>query len=64
MLEVRGLEAGYGGATILFDVSLDVADGEAVALLGRNGAGKSTTLKAIGGWLKPSRGISGSMADA
>ena len=56
MLEVRGLEAGYGAATILFDVSLDVGDGEAVALLGRNGAGKSTTLKAIAGWLKPSRG--------
>jgi len=56
MLEVRGLQAGYGGATVLFDVSFDVADGEAVALLGRNGAGKSTTLKAIAGWLKPSRG--------
>jgi branched-chain amino acid transport system ATP-binding protein len=56
MLEVRGLEAGYGSATVLFDVSLDVADGEAVALLGRNGAGKSTTLKAIAGWLTPSRG--------
>jgi len=56
MLEVRGLEAGYGSATVLFDVSFDVADGEAVALLGRNGAGKSTTLKAIAGWLKPSRG--------
>ncbi len=56
MLEVRGLEAGYGRATVLFDVSLDVADGEAVALLGRNGAGKSTALKAIAGWLTPSRG--------
>jgi branched-chain amino acid transport system ATP-binding protein len=56
MLEVRGLEAGYGRATILFDVSFDVGQGEAVALLGRNGAGKSTTLKAIAGWLKPSRG--------
>jgi len=56
MLEVRGLDAGYGTATILFDVSLDVGEGEAVALLGRNGAGKSTTLKAIAGWLKPARG--------
>src|SRR5690242_17209417 len=56
MLEVRGLEAGYGSATVLFDVSLDVADGEAVALLGRNGAGEWTSLKAIAGWLKPSRG--------
>ena len=58
MLEVRGLEAGYGSATVLFDVSFDVADGEAVALLGRNGAGKSTTLKAIAGWLKPIAGFS------
>ncbi|MEP6998037.1 MAG: ATP-binding cassette domain-containing protein, partial [Betaproteobacteria bacterium] len=56
MLEVRGLKAGYGRATILFDVSFDVGQGEAVALLGRNGAGKSTALKAIAGWLKPSRG--------
>ena len=56
MLEVRGLQAGYGAATILFDVSFDVGDGEAVALLGRNGAGKSTTLKAIAGWVKAGRG--------
>jgi branched-chain amino acid transport system ATP-binding protein len=56
MLEVRELQAGYGAATILFDVSFDVGNGEAVALLGRNGAGKSTTLKAIAGWLKPRRG--------
>jgi branched-chain amino acid transport system ATP-binding protein len=56
MLEVRGLQAGYGAATILFDVSFDVGNGEAIALLGRNGAGKSTTLKAIAGWLKPRRG--------
>jgi len=56
MLEVRALQAGYGAATILFDVSFDVRDGEAVALLGRNGAGKSTTLKAIAGLLKASRG--------
>jgi branched-chain amino acid transport system ATP-binding protein len=56
MLEVCALDAGYGKARILFDLSLDVGDGEAVALLGRNGAGKSTTLKAIAGWLRPSRG--------
>ena len=51
MLDVRTIDAGYGKAGVLFDVSLAVGDGEAVALLGRNGAGKSTTLKAIAGWL-------------
>jgi branched-chain amino acid transport system ATP-binding protein len=49
MLEVRGLDSGYGRAQVLFDVDLDVGQGEVVALLGRNGAGKSTTLKAIMG---------------
>jgi branched-chain amino acid transport system ATP-binding protein len=48
-LEVRGLSAGYGRAQVLFDVDLEARDGEVVALLGRNGAGKSTTLKAIMG---------------
>ncbi len=49
MLEVAGLAAWYGPAQILFDVSLAVAPGEVVALVGRNGAGKSTTFKAIVG---------------
>ena len=49
ILEVEGLDAAYGLAQILFDVSLHVARGEIVALMGRNGAGKSTTLKAIMG---------------
>ena len=53
-LEVSGLEARYGRARILFDVALDVGAGEAVALLGRNGAGKSTTLRSILG-LVPNR---------
>jgi branched-chain amino acid transport system ATP-binding protein len=56
MLEVRELQAGYGRARILFDASFEVGDGEGVALLGRNGAGKSTTLKTIAGWLHPSHG--------
>jgi branched-chain amino acid transport system ATP-binding protein len=49
ILQVEGLDAAYGQAQILFDVSLHVARGEIVALMGRNGAGKSTTLKAIMG---------------
>jgi branched-chain amino acid transport system ATP-binding protein len=56
ILEVAGLSAGYGRAQVLFGVSLSVRPGEVVALLGRNGAGKSTTLKAIMGLLP---GISG-----
>ena len=47
LLEVRGLRAWYGRAQILFDVDLQVARGEVVALMGRNGAGKSTTFKAL-----------------
>jgi branched-chain amino acid transport system ATP-binding protein len=46
-LSVAGLDAAYGRAQVLFDVSLEIAAGEAVALLGRNGAGKSTTFRAI-----------------
>ena len=49
MLEVSGLHTYYGRAHILADVTLDVARGEVVVLLGRNGAGKSTTLKSIMG---------------
>jgi branched-chain amino acid transport system ATP-binding protein len=55
-LEVRGLRAGYGRAQVLFDVDLKVEAGEVVALLGRNGAGKSTTLKAIMGLVRPTAG--------
>lgn len=49
LLQVQGLNAWYGAAQILFDVSLQVGCGEVVALMGRNGAGKSTTLKALMG---------------
>jgi branched-chain amino acid transport system ATP-binding protein len=47
MLEVASLNAWYGAAQILFDLSLQVGRGEVVALMGRNGAGKSTTIKAL-----------------
>ena len=56
MLEVRGLAAGYGRAQILFDVGLELRAGEVAVLAGRNGAGKSTTLKAIMGLLRPISG--------
>lgn len=56
LLEVDRLCAGYGRAQILFDVGLKVGAGEAVALLGRNGAGKSTTLKTIMGLIQPMSG--------
>jgi branched-chain amino acid transport system ATP-binding protein len=49
LLEVSGLTAGYGRARVLFDVQLELGAGEVVMLTGRNGAGKSTTLKAIMG---------------
>lgn len=47
MLRLHGMDAFYGQAQVLFDVSLEVAAGEVVALMGRNGAGKSTTLRAV-----------------
>jgi branched-chain amino acid transport system ATP-binding protein len=56
MLEVTNLDAWYGQAQILYGVSLGVAAGECVALVGRNGAGKSTTMKAIMGLMAKKRG--------
>jgi branched-chain amino acid transport system ATP-binding protein len=56
MLEVAGLNASYGRARILFDLALEARTGEVSVLLGRNGAGKSTTLKAIVGLLPPDAG--------
>jgi branched-chain amino acid transport system ATP-binding protein len=54
LLEVRRLDAGYGRARVLFGAALDVHAGEIVMLAGRNGAGKSTTLKAIMGLVERS----------
>ena len=56
LLEVEGLNSYYGESHILFDVSLRVEKREAVALLGRNGAGKSTTLKSLMGVVTPRGG--------
>jgi branched-chain amino acid transport system ATP-binding protein len=56
-LEVRGLHAYYGDSHVLQGVDLDVGDGEAVSLVGRNGAGKSTTIGAIAGLLRPRAGV-------
>ena len=56
LLEVEGLNAYYGDSHILFDVALRVERNEVVALLGRNGAGKSTTLKSLMGVVQPRTG--------
>lgn len=56
MLDICGLNAFYGKAQMLFDVTLNVGAGEVVALMGRNGAGKSTTIKSIMGMLQQTRG--------
>jgi branched-chain amino acid transport system ATP-binding protein len=56
LLDVQDLNAYYADSHVLFDVALRIEPNEVVALLGRNGAGKSTTLKSIAGALKPRRG--------
>jgi branched-chain amino acid transport system ATP-binding protein len=53
LLDVRGLEAGYGAIQVLWDISLRVDEGEIVAVLGGNGAGKSTFIKAVCGIVRP-----------
>jgi len=56
LLRCRGLEAGYGTSRVLFGLDFDIRAGEVVALLGRNGMGKSTTIRTIVGGLRPQRG--------
>jgi len=56
MLAVEGLQAAYGPSQVLFDISLSVAEGEVVTLLGRNGMGKTTTVRAVMGLLPPRGG--------
>tara|TARA_B100001105_G_scaffold182232_1_gene147390 strand:- start:125 stop:838 length:714 start_codon:yes stop_codon:yes gene_type:complete len=52
LLTCRGLQAGYGASQVLFDVGFDIAPGQVVTLLGRNGMGKSTTIKTLIGALR------------
>jgi branched-chain amino acid transport system ATP-binding protein len=56
MLNVSGLKAAYGPSQVLFDVELEVGEGEVVTLLGRNGMGKTTTVRSIMGLLRPGAG--------
>jgi len=56
LLEVSGLDAHYGKVQVLYGVDLQVAEGERLALLGTNGAGKSTILKAVSGLVQPTAG--------
>jgi branched-chain amino acid transport system ATP-binding protein len=56
MLKVQNIDVFYGDLQVLWDVSFEVEEGEIVALVGANGSGKSTTLKAISGLLNPANG--------
>lgn len=56
LLEVEGIHTYYGQSQVLFGIDIDVNDGEIVALMGRNGVGKTTTLRSILGLAKPRRG--------
>ena len=56
LLQVEGLQAGYGSSQVLFGITFAVNAGEVVTLLGRNGMGKSTTIKCLSGLLAPSSG--------
>ena len=57
VLQVRNIDVSYGNLQVLFDVGFDVRKGEVLALLGTNGAGKSTILKAVAGLKMPDRGV-------
>lgn len=56
MLEVRNIDVFYGDVQVIWNISFEVKQGEVVALIGANGAGKSTTLKTVSGLLKPRNG--------
>jgi len=56
VLEIKNIDVSYGDVQVIWDLSFTVKQGEVAALIGANGAGKSTTLKAISGILRPTRG--------
>jgi branched-chain amino acid transport system ATP-binding protein len=56
LLQIKNLNAGYGASRVLFDVNLTIREGEVATLLGRNGMGKSTLVKCLTGWIKPTSG--------
>ena len=56
LLEVDGIHTAYGSSRVLFGISLDIKPGECVCLLGRNGVGKTTTMRSIMGLTPPSQG--------
>jgi branched-chain amino acid transport system ATP-binding protein len=56
LLQVEGIHTAYGSSRVLFGVGLDIAQGECVCLLGRNGVGKTTTMRSIMGLTPPSQG--------
>jgi len=64
LLDVRGLEAAYGASQVLFGIDLAIGAGEVVTLLGRNGMGKTTTIRAILGLVPPRAGTIGFAGDA
>ena len=63
MLEVRDIHCAYDGVPVVHGVSIDVAEGEIVAILGANGAGKSTTMRTISGLMHPTSGTVKFMGD-
>jgi len=56
LIEAAGLQAGYGGSQVLFDINLNIRQGEVATLLGRNGMGKTTTVRTLCGLIRPSAG--------
>src|SRR3954467_15074566 len=56
LLSIQGLDAGYGESSVLHNINVDVAPGQVVCLMGRNGVGKSTLMKSIMGLIRPMRG--------